>query len=567
MGISVVGGATALASTPVLQIQRLAFNSTAAGYSQYGTEVSQDYTLTTPLVAGNYFVTFTTTVTSTQVVGILDNGTTAFNIQQSSAGTNSSSFVVNSGRTLTKIVFLRNLASGSWPTSLSLNIVASTDTPTWGGDVKTSNNTTYNLPALPAGYTDISNGQTLSSSRISLDGTKTYVMAMVSSAKSKNIAYPTTSFSDSNTLNSQMKFYEYNFTTGALTEKAQPVFNATTTCSLSSWAPGLSAAGHSASINHFVEAATFVSPNYVYFDPGYMSGSYYNGSSYNSWFEYGQMGRYDIAANTWTAVQGPRASGRPLLAAQTYIGRSTTSGDKFVVAGSTLYKRNAYISTDTIQSWQNAWVSLGYDNAVGYYNPSSNSWVTGTATNLTGSYIYLKNSAYNGGAPGTDKYLFTDAYSAGQSSPGTQTYSQEVLDISTGSSIVKKTIPVSGMYIYGSSGASVGAFNFMGTSWVKHPTDNTKIYIQLKDNPIWYLFNVDAYGAQTSTGSASYLTKTKWRDTNFYQYQGYYGFLYFPATDKLCIDMNGAFSFTTSVQNNKTLFYEFTPLPTGTETL
>lgn len=561
MGISVIGGSTStLTGTPVLQIQRANFSSAQAGFTKYsGDEIVQSYTLSTPLPAGNYFITLTTAGNVIQAVGILDNATTAFNILQTSAGTNSTSIAVASGRTLTRIAFQRN-PTGNWPSSMTLNILASTDTASWSGMTKGSNNTSFNLPALPAGYVDLCGGNTLNTSRISLDGTKAYVMAMVSTARSKNISWPTTSFSDSNTLNSQMKFYEYDFTTGALTEKAQPVFNATTTCSLNSWAPGLSGNGHSASIYHFAQCNTYVTPTYVYFDPGFMDGSYATASFYYSVFEYGQMGRYNRSTNTWTAVSSPRYSaGNILSGCRDYFSRAT-GGDKLVV-GSGSYMRSSYFGPDTIQSYQNSWVTFSYKKNVDWYSPTANTWY-GSA--ITANAQVAKYFQY-GTFPCTDKYAFCDPYSSGQSGPGTQTYSMEVIDMtSTGS---RKTIPVSGMYIFGSSGISVGSFNFFVNNWAKHPTDSTRLYIQIKDNPIWYEFLADSYGAQTSTGTASYLIKTKWRDQDWYTYQSNYGWHYNPYFDKLFIDLNNWFNFTTSAQSDRQLFFEILPIPTEMATL
>lgn len=555
MAIQTIGGAaasTGVQGTPILKIQRA--TASQAGVSFNNTEQLMEYTLSTPLPPGNYFFTFFASSSNggAQVILGLDNG----NVLAQTTSNGSTSTIATSvaaGRTLTKVWFRRNGIQNSWADNIELNAIVSTDSANFYGVRKTSaNSPSFSLPPIPSGYTKLSNNGYLNAAQVSLDGTKTYFVVMRSAAYSLSATNYASNFgAEHNTnMNSALKFYEYDLITGTLTEKAQPVFNATTTCGLS-WNPS---SYQNANISHLYQSYCLVATDYVYFDPGVASLSATGG--YSGEYPYGQMGRYTIATNTWTAVNSVRNNG--LQGLQPNYAGITTAGNTLVWVP-TFYLRNAYNSADSINLYLYNWYTAYANNYAYMYRPGTG-W-----TNVYNNYSTSSYSAprtYGSSAPATDRYvMFGTDYNTYMSYNNNTMY---ILDTVGAVAMQRVMSGLGSSYTsaFNGSDTALSVYSWTTTAWWRNPSDTTKVFIVPYQALEAYLVDLGSLGSSNNTANNinSYLTRTKWKvgQTS----QDYYGFIYQPSLDRLIFVTNALNPNTSTTQSVK-IGDEVIPFPTA----
>lgn len=568
MAIQTIGGAaatTGLTGTPILQLQRA--TPAMAGLSFGYEERILEYTLSSPLPSGNYFFTLNRSgQAGTQIILVKADNTVLTTITATGGTTSAVAGVfVPAGQTLTKIVFRKGgNQNASWDTVINVNVVASTDTSSFYGQGKSSANSfRLTIPPIPAGYVKASNLFNTSAPHFTKDGTKTYFVAQLQSCNSltrTNTSSPNNNFgADHNTnLNSTLKFYEYNIVAGTLTEKAQPVFNSSLTVGLG-WnpnsQPGGSGSTFTAVIQHLQYAACTVAGDYVYLDPGVASGYWSGPNFYLMEYPYSEMGLYNISTNTWTAVSSLR---NQIYGITQYYG-TTTAGNKLVYVP-TLYRRTGYNTPNSLNFWQNNWVSYGYVQNAYSYKPGSG-WLAASNGRSDTQYL-IARAAPSSTVPCTDKYVFIDTYTQ-DAQPGNPQYQMNIYDTDTGTVTSRYYVGVSnsdGM----SSSATNAPYKYMNTNiWFKDSTSTSHVYLKISGLPTIYRMNLDGWinaGTSQYNNDDAYRTRTKW---NVEGYDGdYYGINYHPATDRATIVTNNINPNTSATQTSAAFGIDIVPFPT-----
>jgi uncharacterized protein involved in tolerance to divalent cations len=571
MAIQTIGGAaasTGVQGTPILKIQRA--TTTQAGVTFSDTEQLMEYTLSTPLPSGNYFFTFysSSDYGGAQAILGLDNGT-VLGSTISNGTTSTVATSVPAGRTLTKIWFRRNgTVTYSWSTNIELNAIVSTDTANFYGVRKTlASSPAYSVPPIPAGYIKVSNNNYLNAAQVSSDGTKTYFV-VAGAGYSMSTSYPATTFGTyhNTNLNSILKFYEYDLVAGTLTEKAQPVFNTSTTCGLG-WNPNSTpsnGSSWSAYLTHLTKSFCLVTPTYVYLDPGYASLAHYGSNNYTGEYPYAQMGRYNISTNTWTAVSSLR---NQIQGVQPDYGAWTTTTLDALVFVPTFYYRSSYGTPDSINLYLYNWYSQYAMNYGYHYRPSTNSWSNTYNQNSTSSYSTPRS--YGTSAPATDRYVFfsTDYNYYGPNSQNTI----YIYDVEGSTTVSRYLSGLSSGVVAGFNGQDVAfsSYSFTTNAWFRHPTDPRKVYIAPYSSNVseFYVLHVGSpstsggvvgSGTTTTTNIRDYLTRTKWKTNN--PPQDGYGWLYNPAQDRLIFTQSGINPNTSTTLSAK-LGPEVVPFP------